>query len=107
MAFTDRRDADDAIYHLDRTMFAGREITVCYSKEGRKTPREMLDRDSRMGVGALAGRGGVPAGMLGQTSLQMRDAPAGFSPAGGRGMQCVRCLGPLSACAQPYCCARC
>ncbi|EFJ50142.1 hypothetical protein VOLCADRAFT_73973 [Volvox carteri f. nagariensis] len=40
--FRDARDADEAIYQTDRTMLDGREINVCLSKEGRKTPREMM-----------------------------------------------------------------
>ncbi|KXZ49355.1 hypothetical protein GPECTOR_22g949 [Gonium pectorale] len=40
--FRDARDADEAIYRMDRTTLEGREINVCLSKEGRKTPREMM-----------------------------------------------------------------
>ncbi|KAL6770725.1 SRS5 [Auxenochlorella protothecoides x Auxenochlorella symbiontica] len=43
--FLDVREADDAIYHLDRTDFMGREITVIHSRESRKTPNDMLARE--------------------------------------------------------------
>lgn len=46
MEFLDVREADDAIYHLDRTDFMGREITVIHSRESRKTPNDMLARES-------------------------------------------------------------
>ncbi|MEW5307388.1 MAG: hypothetical protein WDW36_009791 [Sanguina aurantia] len=43
--FKDNRDADDALSGLDRSVIGGREITVCHSKEARKTPREMMKRE--------------------------------------------------------------
>lgn len=43
--FRDPRDAEDALYALDRSIVGGREISVVLSKEARKTPREMLRRE--------------------------------------------------------------
>ncbi|KAL4421443.1 hypothetical protein ABPG75_010734 [Micractinium tetrahymenae] len=43
--FVDVREAEDAIYRLDKTLFGGREIQVLKSSESRKTPRDMLDRE--------------------------------------------------------------
>mmetsp|Transcript_11653 Transcript_11653/g.24997 ORF Transcript_11653/g.24997 Transcript_11653/m.24997 type:complete len:241 (-) Transcript_11653:568-1290(-) len=43
--FRDARDAEEALYKLDRTVISGREISVVMSKESRKTPREMLKRE--------------------------------------------------------------
>lgn len=40
--FRDPRDAEDALYHVDRNIFGGREISVVMSKESRKTPKEMM-----------------------------------------------------------------
>eukprot|EP00878_Enallax_costatus_P014758 GHUV01015442.1.p2 GENE.GHUV01015442.1~~GHUV01015442.1.p2 ORF type:complete len:201 (+),score=33.03 GHUV01015442.1:679-1281(+) len=52
--YKDSRDAEDALYHLDRSTFMGREISVVLSKESRKTPRDMIHRE-RVYTG---GRGG-------------------------------------------------
>lgn len=54
MEFIDEREADEAIYGLDRTSMAGRTITVCYSREGRKTPQDMLHRE-REALGRAVG----------------------------------------------------
>ncbi|KAI7835646.1 hypothetical protein COHA_010460 [Chlorella ohadii] len=60
--FLDRRDGEEAIYNLDRTMFGNREIQVCMSKEGRKTPRDMMDRERGPGRGPPPPRGGYGGG---------------------------------------------
>ncbi|CAL5222536.1 g4911 [Coccomyxa viridis] len=39
--FIDDRDAEDAERHFDGTVIGGRTITVVFSKQDRKTPREM------------------------------------------------------------------
>ncbi|CAK0749333.1 hypothetical protein CVIRNUC_001902 [Coccomyxa viridis] len=39
--FIDERDAEDAERHFDGTVIGGRTITVVFSKQDRKTPREM------------------------------------------------------------------
>ncbi|KAL5110667.1 Serine/arginine-rich splicing factor 12 [Taenia crassiceps] len=44
--FDDARDAEDAIYHMNHSRFAGREITVEFTRGTRKTPAEMRARDS-------------------------------------------------------------
>ncbi|GIL51359.1 hypothetical protein Vafri_7360 [Volvox africanus] len=54
--FRDARDADEAIYQTDRTVLDGREINVCLSQEGRKTPREMMIMETKQG--RSAGYGG-------------------------------------------------
>lgn len=56
MEFLDEREADEAIYSLDRTSMNGRTITVCYSREGRKTPQDMQHRERE----ALARAAGWP-----------------------------------------------
>eukprot|EP01025_Chloroclados_australasicus_P051047 TRINITY_DN5935_c0_g1_i1.p3 TRINITY_DN5935_c0_g1~~TRINITY_DN5935_c0_g1_i1.p3 ORF type:complete len:228 (+),score=5.75 TRINITY_DN5935_c0_g1_i1:33-716(+) len=43
--FRDCRDAEEALFHMDRAVLGGREISVVMSKESRKSPREMLRRD--------------------------------------------------------------
>lgn len=45
LEYRDPRDAEEALYHLDRTVFMGREISVVMSKESRKTPRDMIQRE--------------------------------------------------------------
>ncbi|XP_076467268.1 serine/arginine-rich splicing factor 12-like isoform X4 [Babylonia areolata] len=49
--FEDPRDADDALYHLDRTRFYGRELEVEFARGDRKTPSQMRtkERSSRYG----------------------------------------------------------
>ena len=50
----DTREADEAIYNIDRTELGGRTITVVYSRESRKTPRDMIDRERRLlGTGSV------------------------------------------------------
>ncbi|KAK7500782.1 hypothetical protein BaRGS_00008026, partial [Batillaria attramentaria] len=39
--FEDPRDADDALYHLDRARFYGRELEVEFARGDRKTPSQM------------------------------------------------------------------
>ncbi|VDM30193.1 unnamed protein product [Hydatigera taeniaeformis] len=46
ITFDDARDAEDAIYHMNHSRFAGREITVEFTRGTRKTPAEMRARDS-------------------------------------------------------------
>ena len=85
MEFRDNRDAEDAMYALDRSTIGGREISVSImlgiptavrppppipcdskcrraqvvlSKEARKTPREMLRREGQED----GGRGGASRG---------------------------------------------
>ncbi|KAF5841380.1 hypothetical protein DUNSADRAFT_13248 [Dunaliella salina] len=55
--FLDPRDAEDAMYALDKSFVGGREIQVCLSKEDRKTPREMVHRDEMSNPRARGGRG--------------------------------------------------
>ncbi|EFJ50216.1 hypothetical protein VOLCADRAFT_120666 [Volvox carteri f. nagariensis] len=45
--FKDTRDAEDAMYSLDRSTINGREISVTFSREGRKTPRDMMKIEAR------------------------------------------------------------
>lgn len=42
--FYDRRDASDALDHLDRYEMDGREIAVVFAKDRRKTAEEMRPR---------------------------------------------------------------
>eukprot|EP00883_Tetradesmus_obliquus_P007069 jgi/Sobl393_1/17652/SZX69535.1 len=56
--FKDSRDAEDALYHLDRSTFMGREISVVLSKESRKTPRDMMHRERDTGPPSRGPRGG-------------------------------------------------
>uniref|UniRef100_K1R1B1 35 kDa SR repressor protein n=1 Tax=Magallana gigas TaxID=29159 RepID=K1R1B1_MAGGI len=39
------RDADDALYHLDRTRFYGMELEVEFARGDRKTPNQMRSKD--------------------------------------------------------------
>ncbi len=78
LEFRDERDADEAIYQLDRTQVGGREITVCYSKEGRKTPREMMHIEGQ-GGGAGGGVGGG-RGRGEQAPLSLRLRCGSFAP---------------------------
>ncbi|KAL5021326.1 hypothetical protein ScPMuIL_000481 [Solemya velum] len=43
--FEDPRDADDALYHLDRTRFFGRELEIEFARGDRKTPNQMRGRE--------------------------------------------------------------
>ncbi|XP_011415366.1 serine/arginine-rich splicing factor 10 isoform X3 [Magallana gigas] len=43
--FEDSRDADDALYHLDRTRFYGMELEVEFARGDRKTPNQMRSKD--------------------------------------------------------------
>eukprot|EP00798_Chlamydomonas_sp_ICE-L_P018796 gene18796-25341_t len=104
--YRDALDAEDAVYQLDRTMYGGREITVAYSKESRKTPFEMLSREQRLGgtvvetatividTGAVAGaliaadKAGAGAGVAPQivggsgATVQQSGTPAAAAAAG-------------------------
>ncbi|KAK3587494.1 hypothetical protein CHS0354_003635 [Potamilus streckersoni] len=41
----DPRDADDALYHLDRTRFMGRELEIEFARGDRKTPNQMRSKE--------------------------------------------------------------
>ncbi|XP_037574399.1 serine/arginine-rich splicing factor 12-like [Dermacentor silvarum] len=43
--FEDLRDAEDAMYSLDRTRFYGRELEIEFAQGDRKTPSEMRGRE--------------------------------------------------------------
>ncbi|XP_041368171.1 serine/arginine-rich splicing factor 10-like isoform X2 [Gigantopelta aegis] len=43
--FEDPRDADDALYHLDRTRFYGRELEIEFARGDRKTPTQMRGKE--------------------------------------------------------------
>ncbi|XP_076371955.1 serine/arginine-rich splicing factor 10-like [Tachypleus tridentatus] len=43
--FEDMRDAEDAIYSLDRTRFFGRELEIEFAQGDRKTPNEMRSKE--------------------------------------------------------------
>ncbi|KAL3863847.1 hypothetical protein ACJMK2_005575 [Sinanodonta woodiana] len=43
--FEDPRDADDALYHLDRTRFMGRELEIEFARGDRKTPNQMRSKE--------------------------------------------------------------
>lgn len=45
--FVDSYDASEAQYHMDRQIFAGREISVVVAAETRKRPEEMRHRTGR------------------------------------------------------------
>ncbi|XP_052099917.1 serine/arginine-rich splicing factor 10-like isoform X2 [Mytilus californianus] len=49
--YEDPRDADDALYNLDRTRFMGRELEIEFARGDRKTPNQMRgkERGSRYG----------------------------------------------------------
>jgi len=42
--FVDPYDASEAQYHMNRQIFAGREISVVVAEETRKRPEEMRQR---------------------------------------------------------------
>jgi FUS-interacting serine-arginine-rich protein 1 len=42
--FVDALDASEAQYHMNRQMFAGREITVVLAADTRKRPEDMCRR---------------------------------------------------------------
>ncbi|CAL0315718.1 unnamed protein product [Lupinus luteus] len=55
--FVDSYDASEAQYHMNRQIFAGREISVVVAAETRKRPEEMRHRTSRFrGSGSYGGR---------------------------------------------------
>ncbi|KAK3761022.1 hypothetical protein RRG08_022428 [Elysia crispata] len=43
--FEDPRDADDALYHLDRTRYYGRELEIEFARGDRKTPGQMRGKE--------------------------------------------------------------
>ncbi|CAL1548525.1 unnamed protein product, partial [Lymnaea stagnalis] len=43
--FEDPRDADDALYHLDRTRFYGRELEIEFARGDRKSPGQMRGKE--------------------------------------------------------------
>ncbi|CAG2192145.1 serine/arginine-rich splicing factor 10-like isoform X4 [Mytilus edulis] len=45
--FEDPRDADDALYHLDRTRYQGRELEIEFARGDRKSPGQMRTKDRR------------------------------------------------------------
>ncbi|KAI5434471.1 hypothetical protein KIW84_021342 [Lathyrus oleraceus] len=55
--FVDSYDASEAQYHMDRQIFAGREISVVVAAETRKRPEEMRHRTGRpRGPGSYGGQ---------------------------------------------------
>ena len=44
MQFVDSYDASEAQYHMNRQIFAGREISVVVAAETRKRPEEMRQK---------------------------------------------------------------
>ncbi|KAK7276278.1 hypothetical protein RIF29_17416 [Crotalaria pallida] len=55
--FVDPYDASEAQYHMNRQIFAGREISVVVAAETRKRPEEMRHRSSRFrGPASYGGR---------------------------------------------------
>ncbi|CAB3979481.1 serine arginine-rich splicing factor 10 isoform X1 [Paramuricea clavata] len=49
--FEDIRDAEDALYYLDRVIVLGRELEVQFAEGDRKTPNQMRSRESGSGFG--------------------------------------------------------
>ncbi|XP_046850273.1 serine/arginine-rich splicing factor 10-like [Xenia sp. Carnegie-2017] len=47
--FEDIRDAEDALYYLDRVLVLGRELEVQFAEGDRKTPNQMRSRESGFG----------------------------------------------------------
>ncbi|XP_059157070.1 serine/arginine-rich splicing factor 10-like [Physella acuta] len=45
LKFEDPRDADDALYHLDRTRFYGRELEIEFARGDRKSPGQMRGKE--------------------------------------------------------------
>ncbi|BFY98436.1 hypothetical protein BsWGS_01475 [Bradybaena similaris] len=43
--FEDPRDADDALYYLDRTRFYGRELEIEFARGDRKSPGQMRGKE--------------------------------------------------------------
>ncbi|KAI0989230.1 hypothetical protein GJ496_004873 [Pomphorhynchus laevis] len=43
--YEDPRDAEDAMYHLDRVRIHGRELEIEFARGERKTPADMRNRD--------------------------------------------------------------
>ncbi|CAD6252536.1 unnamed protein product [Miscanthus lutarioriparius] len=54
--FVDAYDASEAQYHMNRQMFAGREITVVLAADTRKRPEEMRRRPGPRGYSGHEGR---------------------------------------------------
>ncbi|KAL6653541.1 hypothetical protein ACP70R_008465 [Stipagrostis hirtigluma subsp. patula] len=54
--FVDAYDASEAQYHMNRQMFAGREITVVLAADTRKRPEEMRRRTKPRGYSDYEGR---------------------------------------------------
>ncbi|BAT81223.1 serine/arginine-rich SC35-like splicing factor SCL30 [Vigna umbellata] len=54
--FVDPYDASEAQYHMNRQIFAGREISVVVAEETRKRPEEMRHRTRTRGPAGYGGR---------------------------------------------------
>ncbi|XP_027331438.1 serine/arginine-rich SC35-like splicing factor SCL30 isoform X2 [Abrus precatorius] len=54
--FVDPYDASEAQYHMNRQIFAGREISVVVAEETRKRPEEMRQRSRFRGPTSYGGR---------------------------------------------------
>nr|AGZ15399.1 unknown [Phaseolus vulgaris] len=54
--FVDPYDASEAQYHMNRQIFAGREISVVVAEETRKRPEEMRHRTRARGPAGYGGR---------------------------------------------------
>ncbi|XP_057523017.1 serine/arginine-rich SC35-like splicing factor SCL30 isoform X2 [Amaranthus tricolor] len=59
--FVDSYDASEAQYHMNRQIFAGREITVVVASESRKRPEEMRRRTRQRSGGPRYGARRSPA----------------------------------------------
>ncbi|GAU31117.1 hypothetical protein TSUD_212240 [Trifolium subterraneum] len=72
--FVDSYEASEAQYHMDRQIFAGREISVVVAAETRKRPEEMRHRTSRSrGPGSYGGQRSSYHGNL-CTNLRLIEA---------------------------------
>ncbi|CAG5123315.1 unnamed protein product [Candidula unifasciata] len=45
LTFEDPRDADDALYHLDRSKYYGRELEIEFARGDRKSPGQMRGKE--------------------------------------------------------------
>ncbi|XP_028391645.1 serine/arginine-rich splicing factor 12-like isoform X2 [Dendronephthya gigantea] len=54
--FEDIRDAEDALYYLDRIIVLGRELEVQFAEGDRKTPNQMRSRDLKSSFGRSRSR---------------------------------------------------
>ncbi|KAK7385697.1 hypothetical protein VNO78_31497 [Psophocarpus tetragonolobus] len=73
--FVDPYDASEAQYHMNRQIFAGREISVVVAEETRKRPEEMRHRTRIRGPAGYGGRRSSHYGRSRSRSISRSRSP--------------------------------